>query len=278
MAKRILSKTEGNNIKTVLILTIPRSGSSLLAGILHRLGIPMGNPFDLSKGKHLNKYGCYEDQEFQRINLNILFESGLLLDLTKRLDINEDLLERKVQKYNDRIKNFIRSRKKEIWGFKDPALSYIVPYVHQLFENPYYIHLKRDIADTAASLYKTSRFRYWLPELKEKFPLFSWRNRFLLIPTAIFLLFRKFREYKGIDTYYEVVKKGHERIEKFLADKKYIEIHIENLLRNPRHMLNVIIDFLEISPTEDQINEALNFINPDILGNYQAKYKSLEYH
>ncbi len=34
-------------MKTVVILTIPRSGSSLLAGILHRLGVWMGEEEDL---------------------------------------------------------------------------------------------------------------------------------------------------------------------------------------------------------------------------------------
>jgi hypothetical protein len=42
-------------MKTVTILTIARSGSSLLSGILQRLGVDMGSKNDMILGKHLNK-------------------------------------------------------------------------------------------------------------------------------------------------------------------------------------------------------------------------------
>ena len=73
-------------MKTVVILTMPRSGSSLLAGILHRLGVWMGEEEDLNVGKHLNKYGCYENQSFIALNENILFQARRLVDHSRRLN------------------------------------------------------------------------------------------------------------------------------------------------------------------------------------------------
>ena len=42
-------------MKTVIILTQPRSGSSLLAGILHHLGVYMGEEEELKRDRYLLK-------------------------------------------------------------------------------------------------------------------------------------------------------------------------------------------------------------------------------
>ena len=44
-------------MKTIVVLCLRRTGSSLLAGMLHRLGIRMGSVEGLLKGKHTNKHG-----------------------------------------------------------------------------------------------------------------------------------------------------------------------------------------------------------------------------
>lgn len=260
---------ESNIIKTVLIITIPRSGSSLLAGVLHRLGVKMGSEDDLNMGRHLNKYGCYEDQIFQSINLNILFESNILLDITNRLNINEDNLKSIVNKYEDKIKSFIENNQKKVWGFKDPALSYIIPYIDHLFLNPHYIYLKRDFKDTAGSLYKTSRSSYWIPEIKEKLPLFSNKNKIRILPRALKLLVSKNKSYKSKNVYYDVVVEGHKRIRDFIQNKDCLEIDLGNLITEPESIIKEITYFLKIKPDFQQIDNATKFIDPEILNKYQ---------
>ncbi|MGM0442073.1 MAG: sulfotransferase [Elusimicrobiota bacterium] len=263
-----MNQSKNSKIKTVLILTMPRSGSSLLAGVLHRLGISMGEDKGLKKGKHLNKYGCYENQTFQSISLNALFEAGILLDITNRMDIDENRLKNCIKKYEDRIINFIEENQSEIWGFKDPALLYLIPHIYHLFENPFYIHLKRDEKDTGGSLYKTSRFSYWLPELREKWPLFSKKNRGKLILRAIKLLFKKNKEYKDKEFYRKVVRKGHERIDNFLEEKNFYSLTFEDLLHSPRESISGILGFLQINPDENRIKSAVDFIRPDLPDKY----------
>ncbi|MDZ7724369.1 MAG: sulfotransferase [candidate division KSB1 bacterium] len=213
-------------MKTVMILTMPRSGSSLLAGILHRLGIRMGDSTDMEMGKHLNKHGCYEDQWFQSISLNILFESQLLLDITRRLNMDEKRIEKVVKKYEPEIKQFIQQNNQGLWGFKDPALIYHLPYYHSLFDNPYYIHLKRNTRDTAGSLFKTFRYSYWLPEMKEKFPLFKPGNRMRIILRSAKLLLTRQNEYNEHDIFERVIDKGHQRIREFIKDKPHLSLRV----------------------------------------------------
>lgn len=69
-----------NNIflvmKTIILLNPPRSGSSMVSGILTRLGVYIGSKKDMLKGKHVNKYGCYEDNDFKKLDEKILIKAG----------------------------------------------------------------------------------------------------------------------------------------------------------------------------------------------------------
>ncbi len=259
-------KTNQSN-KTVIILTMPRNGSSLLAGILHRLGVPMGNEDDLAKGRHLNKYGCHEDQAFQSVTLNMLFEAGLLLDMTRRFEIDEENLRRIAGRYKSDVKKIIaRRQSRPVWGFKDPSLIYGLPYFHDAFPDPYYIHLKRNDEESAASLFKTFRPDYWLPEMKEKFPLFKPRNRFLIPLRSIQLLFKQNREYNNPDVFKKVMQKGHRRIEKFIDNKKSLTIQLADLTAKPEKEVRRLIDFLPVTPLPHQVDHAVDFVKPDLLG------------
>lgn len=254
-------------IQTVILLTMPRSGSSLLAGILHRLGVRMGNEKDMVLGKHLNALGCYEDQQFLSVNLNILYEAKMSLNYTNRININEELLENVVQKYRKKIAKIIRQNNENnnIWGFKDAAIIYIMPYIENLFYNPKYIHLKRDPTKTAMSLRKTFESNNWFPEMREKFPLFSFRNRMGLLSRAIKLFFTKNKKIYEDDIYLDVVETGHNRIELFLQNKEHIQINLEDLVNDTRNALDKIIEFLDINPTKSEILTAMQFVHPELL-------------
>ena len=251
--------------KTVIILTVPRSGSSLLAGILHRLGVSMGQSSDLTLGKHLNKYGCYEDQWFQSISLNILFEAHILLDITRRLDMDEDRMKAVVEKYRSELLRFFNHRHPNIWGFKDPGLIYHLPYYHSYLENPYHIHLIRNTLDTAESWYKTFRSAYWWPELKEKFPLFTPKNRVLTILRSIFLFFSRQKDYTQRGSFEQVIEHGHDRIMNFIGDKKHMTVYLNDLLQSPAEQISKIENFIQLDHDELKFADALDFIDPKIL-------------
>jgi hypothetical protein len=244
---------------------MPRSGSSLLAGVVHRLGIPMGAEDDLGLGRHLNRHGCHEDQEMQRISLNVLFEAGLLLDLERRLAIDEETVERVVRRYDGAMAGFVGRHGGASWGFKDPSLVYSLPHLHHHLQNPRYLALTRDPRATARSLYSTFRSSTWWPELCEKWPLFSWRNRLRLIPHALWLRITRRSSYHRPELFEEVVAAGHRRIHAFTADRPHLAIELEALVDAPEATIDRIADFLEIRPRSEDLEAARAFVQPDLL-------------
>jgi hypothetical protein len=250
---------------TVVVVTMPRSGSSLLAGVLHRLGVPMGPEDDLEMGRHLNRHGCHEDQAFQRISLNMLLEAGLLLDLSRRLDIDEDRVSRVVARHRRELEAFVARRSSPLWGFKDPGLVYTLPYVDRFLDNPIYIHLRRNVSDTARSLYRTFRPAFWLPEMREKLPLFSPATRLRLVVQALGLFVTRQRRYHNLDFFQEVIRQGHERAEAFLRGRSSLEIQLARLVKQPERTVDSLLDFIGLEPTPEARSAALAFIQPDLL-------------
>jgi hypothetical protein len=147
----------------------------------------MGSEKDLIIGKHLNKFGCYEDQEFLSLGQNMLLESHILLDLSNRIELNEERIKNMVHKYKERYQSSIIKAQKPIWGFKEANLIYYINYIEKWFTNIRYIYLKRDPERIAESFLRTFRKSNWIPEFRAKFPLFTWQNKIRLIFRSIYL-------------------------------------------------------------------------------------------
>jgi len=105
--------------KIVLTMGMHRSGTSLMAGILHQSGISMGTPESfIPKPSIENKKGFFENYEFRKINDAILESNGyrvkewssVLGDIELNLSVKRKMhgtLERYLNRY-------------ETWGWKDP--------------------------------------------------------------------------------------------------------------------------------------------------------------
>ncbi len=252
-------------VSTAVVLTFPRSGSSLLAGIIHRLGVPMGAEGDLGLGRHLNRHGCHEDQTMQRISLNLLFEAGLLLDLERRLDIDEALLSRTARRWDGAMATFTARRRGTVWGFKDPSLLYALPYLEHHLDNPRYVVLTRGVDATARSLHRTFRASSWWPELREKWPLFTWRNRLLLAPHALALRARRTAAYHDPAFFRRVVDAGHARIAALTDDRDHLRVELEALAADPRAEIDRLIAFLGLEPDKRRLDAARGFVEPSLL-------------
>jgi hypothetical protein len=251
-------------MKTVTILTMARSGSSLLAGILQRLGVEMGKPEDMKKGQHLNKYGSHENQDFIALSCNILFDVGILLDFLKRLTDYDEEMKIVAEKYRSEFRKLIKKYSGDLWGFKEASLIYYLPYLHDELENPYYIHLERDHNSTANSLLDMISSKHWRHEYHEKRKFFPFFKRIHLYLRILRLLITSGR-YRSPEYFKKIVKDAHERIEEFLEKRNHIKIDLDDLVEDSENELDKIISFLEINPTEEQRKAALNFIHPELL-------------
>ncbi|MFO7980696.1 MAG: hypothetical protein R6V00_07685 [Candidatus Aminicenantes bacterium] len=252
-------------MKTVVILSMPRSGSSLLSGVLYRLGVWMGKKDNMKVGIHLNKYGCYENQDFIGFNEYMFYKSKRLLNQARRINDSDRLVEKAVKKYEDRIIEIIRNNERELWGFKVPTIIYALPYFHHHLKNPYYIRLERDPESIADSLKRAARFENWLPEIKHEFLYFSPLERLIIILRFIKVFLTEGFIFKDKNINEKIARDGYQRIERFLEGKEYLDLKLLDLLENSEDTIQRIINFLDISPTDEQIKKALNFVRPDLI-------------
>jgi len=128
-------------IKTVVILCGHHSGSSMLAGCLHRMGVEMEDEESHQEIGGIHPKGMWERKQFEIMNDKILDKAGG----SWRQPPKE---ERILQLVNDealasQIKGLVRQTQKPLWGWKDPRNALTIPVWHPHLVNPYYIVLYR---------------------------------------------------------------------------------------------------------------------------------------
>ena len=115
----------------VIVLGLYRSGTSAVAGVLHHLGVMMGERFD--EPSTANPKGYFEDLDFKDFHKQIM----------EGKDVDEDYV------------NLIKAReaKYDLWGVKDPQLCSLLPKLTEnLSVDHYLINVERPINEVADSL------------------------------------------------------------------------------------------------------------------------------
>lgn len=111
-----------------------RSGTSMLTKSLECLGVDLGAA-SVSFGSD-NPKGFWEDKEIQNINNKVLESIGLSWFDVKPINSclwKEDYWEGLIHKARELIRKRYESR--EIWGFKDPRTSIILPFWKMVFSD-----------------------------------------------------------------------------------------------------------------------------------------------
>lgn len=120
----------------VAVLGCYRSGTSAIAGVLHHLGVFMGEKFDPPSAN--NTSGYWEDIDFKSYHTK--FDAG-------ELDDNPALM----NEYVDLIK--LREKEHKLWGLKDPLLcTNLFRFISNLKTDHKLIVCHRPVADIAKSL------------------------------------------------------------------------------------------------------------------------------
>lgn len=151
----------------IIVLGSHRSGTSAVAGILHHLGVYMGDNFQ--EPNDANPKGYWEDPEFSEVNEHIYdslkgsphesrpLPPGALNDRNKSLNHWYYLMEK-------------RNKDHCVWGFKDPKFSLIAKHVMKCVstwpvEGPRFlsecctiIRTHREVDDTVFSLVRALGF------------------------------------------------------------------------------------------------------------------------
>lgn len=248
--------------KSVVVLAPPRSGSSMLGGILSKLGVAMGDKNNLEKSRFYNSFGCYEDQDFVRLEFKMSIKIGYYFNLINIPSIKKVNSLRK--DFEDEIKGLIEKKnKRELWGWKHPLTVFFIPLYAPYLENPHYIILKRDLNSITDSMYNRfdDRKNFFkklriIMEYKE-----LWNPKFLLSRISE-IIFNKslFNDYDKVK---ENAKKFYDKSFKFVEKRKHLVIEYKELIENPKKNIGEIIKFLDINPSEERINNSINFVRPE---------------
>ena len=123
--------------KQVIITGLPRSGTSVVAGIVSILGVDMGNVDTVTTDKHPT--GTYEDHDISNQNhgMTSLFgeyahpKPSIVEPTRENIERVTDLISRK-------------SEGKPLWGCKDPRISFMMELWAMSAENPYFIVTTRE--------------------------------------------------------------------------------------------------------------------------------------
>lgn len=222
------------NNKVVVVLGMHRSGTSTVALILQELGVNMGDR--LLGASSSNPYGHGEDEDFLDLHNIILKDAKGSWDFPPA----QHKLKESFENYKDQVKELICKKKiRTIWGWKEPRTTLISKYYHELLENAYYIYIDRDELEVAQSLKKRNK----MPIRKGIKLSQRYKNE------LNFLL----NEYK---------------------QNKLMNINFSELHDQKENIVSRFIEFLEINPTQDQINKAREIIKP--LDNVRGKREKLK--
>ncbi|MFW5793840.1 MAG: sulfotransferase [Bacteroidota bacterium] len=223
--------------KTLIVLGMHRSGTSMLSGVLQRLNIPMGE--NQIKSDISYPMGHFEDTDFFNLNEHILRSAGGSWDNPPK---HQDILTQG-EKYSIEIYKLISLRNKNpIWGWKDPRTSLTAELFISFIEDGYFFRCHRNELDIAKSLN---------------------RRNGMSIDEAIYLT----RLYElRIDNFFTKN-----------SNTKKLDIYYEDVINDPLSWLNMICSFLNISPTTKSLSKANKFIKSRKQKKYlYIKYRSIE--
>jgi hypothetical protein len=134
--------------KLFLILSLHRSGSSATAGVLHHLGVHMGERL-LGENKG-NPKGHFENLDFLKVNDRLLNSVGASWDSPPQ--------PKKIANLHippKRIQEFLLNQIKPVWGIKDPRMlltfSFWKPHLENVAEVTY-VFVHRSFEDSVLSL------------------------------------------------------------------------------------------------------------------------------
>ena len=204
--------------KSVVVLGLARSGTSVLAGILRAIGVDMGP----SVRDKANPHGSFEDRDFAQLHKKIFDLAG---DKTYwRPPTAEAILGLK-QQCDPWIREIVRykSRGKQVWGWKHPrsilTLDLFLPHL----ENPHLIPIFRNPLDIAnSSVQHTKNYK------SDKV------NFFQALSIANF--------------YYGEMFKALERHQELPC----INVSFEDMVRQPMREAEKLADFLQLPLTEEK--------------------------
>jgi predicted O-linked N-acetylglucosamine transferase (SPINDLY family) len=146
------------NYPVLIITGMHRSGTSLTAAFLQKIGLDLGD--NLLKGNYWNPKGYFEDidfVEFQRTVLQACCQSEETNFPDWGWTESEQLDRQKLNSNIETAKQLVKSRshQSKFWGWKDPRTSLMLDFWNQIIPNACYLFVYRypwDVTDSILRL------------------------------------------------------------------------------------------------------------------------------
>lgn len=216
----------------MLISGMHRSGTSMIARLLHQCGVYLGEQNDLIPPADDNPEGFWEHAQFRELNEEILETFGGNWDFPPVLEAGwekKDYLNLIRPRVVGLINQFSGQR---IWGWKDPRNSLTLPYWKMFFPKIKVVICLRNPHDVYLSLerrgYSSSSFSYnlWL-------------------------------------TYYN-------RLVAALDAGTFIVTHFESYFYNPKAEVSRVLNFLGVECSNEVIEQACLVVSPGLRNNHSS--------
>ena len=143
-----------NNRSAICIIGMHRSGTSMVARLLQRLGLELGRPEDLWGPDPDNPLGQFEHREFLDINEGLLARLGGSWDRPPNFtrDWYEDhSLDGSVHQANRLVEGFAANA---TWGWKEPRTTILLPFWKRIVPDLRFVICIRNPLEVAWSLAK----------------------------------------------------------------------------------------------------------------------------
>jgi len=131
----------------VVIIGLPRSGTSFLTGLIHRLGYNCGPEKGLKDRDLNNLHGYYEFKSLNRLTSKFYKKHGF--NIQDKLPDRTYLLSQSVKAIQKKIQKIIKMNKIEL--YKDNKLSFFPELYSTIYDNIKWIYIERDVQDTYKS-------------------------------------------------------------------------------------------------------------------------------
>lgn len=139
--------------RCVIVLALPRSGSSCVSGALHRLGVNMGEDH-LQPNDKLNPRGYYEDRRWQKFHKGM---AGTRYGTRQPDKLPEKFL---VPIYNLAVE----CNENPIWGYKSPRACFthhlVTPIIQQVTNDIKVVVVNRSLVEVKQSIKRHSQKVY----------------------------------------------------------------------------------------------------------------------
>jgi len=191
--------------RRIAVLGLYRSGSTVVAGVLQRLGVDMGAPF----------YGEYYESDWLSKQLRFWWDEPRLREKVaqpKRIRILSEWIQRREQTGAKWV------------GMKHPLLSLCgEDLVKAWGEETKFIRCCRPLNESVESMKRGM----------------GYRGDAQLVQSTLL-----------------------EALDRFFASRRHLEISFADMMNNPGREIHRAIEFLQITPGNDDIASALQFVQP----------------